>query len=164
VRSPTIPAWFKTIEREANEFAAELLAPRRLVAPILTRGAISLAKAQELADHFDISLTAGARRVVESSGQPAAMVVCQNGRVSWSLRRNGFPYGLPEKGDALPEGTVAAAAWAGYGAALDPEDSEAFRWLPGADDEAYSLSLLESAVRLGDTGQLLVLLWMPDAE
>jgi hypothetical protein len=153
----------KTTEREANEFAAELLAPRHLVGPMLTTGSISLAKGQEIADRFDISLTAGARRVVEWAGEAAALVLCENGHVMWSIRRNGFPYGLPGKGDPIPPGTPAAYVLAGEVGALEPQEIEAIQWLREGEGQR-SLTLLESAVRLGDTGQVLSLLWIPDLE
>lgn len=150
-----------TTEREANEFAAELLAPRHLVDPMLKTGSVSLAKGQEIADRFDISLTAGARRVVEWAGQAAALVLCEDGHVMWSIRRNGFPYGLPGKGDPIPPGTLAAYTWSGDPGALEPQEIEAVHWLAEAE-QAQSLTILESAIRLGETRQVLSLLWAPE--
>jgi len=97
----------RTMETEANAFAAELLAPRKLVTPMLASGAISIRKADEIAEWFDVSLTCVVRRVVEYGKQPAAMVLCDGGKVKWSVRRNGFPYGLPGSGDAIPPGSIA---------------------------------------------------------
>jgi len=153
----------KTTEREANEFAAELLAPRHLVGPMLTTGSVSLAKGQQVADRFEISLTAGARRVVEWAGQAAALVLCDDGHVMWSVRRSGFPYGLPCKGDPIPPGTLAAYTWSGETGALEPQETDAIQWLREGERQ-QSLTMLESAIRLGDTRQVLSLLWIPELE
>lgn len=153
----------KTTEREANEFAAELLAPQHLVNPMLTTGSISLAKGKEIADRFDISLTAGARRVVEWCGQAAALVLCEDGHLVWSIRRGGFPYGLPGKGDPIPSGTLAAYTSSGDPGAFEPQEVGGLHWFQG-EGAPQSLIVLESALPLGDTRQVLSLLWIPDLD
>lgn len=149
------------IETEANRFAAELLAPRKLVASMLKTGALGLAKADEIATRFDISLTCASRRVVEHSGQPGALVLTERGRVSWCVRRHGFPYGLPGKGDRVPPDTIAHFVEHGEGGTTTPRQIDARTWLPMV---AGRFTLMESAIRLGSLEQVLSLLWIPDLE
>ncbi len=151
----------RALETEANAFAAELLAPKRLVTPMLATGAISIRKADEIANQFDISLTCAVRRVVEYGKQSAAMVLCENGKVKWSVRRNGFPYGLPGSGDQIPGGTIARDIQAGGANSIDPRSVERLAWLP---DTSGHFTVMESALQLGSLDQVLSLLWIPDLE
>lgn len=149
------------LETEANSFAAELLAPKKLVTPMLKTGALGLAKAESIAERFDISLTCAARRVVEHGGQPAALVLVEGGRVAWCLRRHGFPYGLPGKGDRVPADTIARFVEHGDAGTRMPRRVDARTWLPMV---AARFTLMESATRLGSLDQVLSLLWIPDLE
>lgn len=149
------------MEAEANAFAAELLAPKRLITPILATGAVSIRKADEIADQFDVSLTSAVRRVVEYGKQPAAMVLSEGGHIRWCLRRNGFPYGLPASGQKIPGGTVARDIQGGGTNSIDPKGVESVAWLP---DSSGRITMMESAIRLGALDQVLSLLWIPDLE
>ncbi len=149
------------IETEANVFAAALLAPKRLVSPLLKTGALSLAKADEIANTFEISLTCAARRVAEHSGQPTALVLTDHGRISWCVRRGGFPYGLPDKGDRVPPETIAHFVEHGEDGTLAPRRVRSTSWLPMTPPR---FTLMESAIRLGSLDQILSLLWIPDLE
>ncbi len=64
-------------ELEANRFAIELLAPRKRLAPTLlqTPDLIHIAK---LSDELHLSKEATARRYVELSGEPIAIVLSHN--------------------------------------------------------------------------------------
>jgi hypothetical protein len=149
------------IETQANLFAAELLAPKRLVAPLLKTGALGLAKADDIANRFDISLTCAARRIVEHSGQPTALVLSEGGRIAWCVRRHGFPWGLPGRGDRVPVDTIAHSVGHGNDDALAPRPVSGSGWLP---DSTGRFRLMESAIRLGALDQILSLLWIPDLE
>jgi hypothetical protein len=151
----------RTLESEANAFAAELLAPRKLVTPLLSTGAISIRRADEIAEQFDISLTCAVRRVVEYSKEPAAMVLCEGGKVKWCVRRNQFPYGLPGSGDRIPPGSIARELLVGRQGSLDPRSVERLIWLPGVSGH---FTMMESAIQLGGLDQILSLLWIPDLE
>ncbi len=151
----------RSIEAEANSFAAELLAPKKLIAPLLRTGAFDLVKAREIAEQFEISLTCAARRLVETCGQPAALVLCEGGRVSWCVRRNGLPYGLPGTGDPVPLETIAADIEAGAESIPEAKEVDMAAWLPMSEVKG---PLMESAVHLGSLGQVVSLLWIPDLE
>lgn len=146
-------------ETEANAFAAELLAPRRLVVPMLSNGALSIRKGSQIADRFDVSLSCAVRRIVELGRQPTAMVLAEAGSVLWCVRRHGFPFGLPSSGEPVPPDTITADIGAGRDGSADPQAVDPAVWLPTARKR---FTLLESAVPLGSTQQVLSLLWIPD--
>jgi hypothetical protein len=151
----------RELEREANAFAGELLAPRKLVSPLLATGPLSMRKAEEIANRFEISLTSATRRVVEHGKQAAAVVLCEGGRIRWSVRRHGFPYGLPGRGERIPAGTIAREVHNGRPDCLDPRRVERLAWLPESDGP---FSVMESAIGLRALDQVVALLWIPDIE
>src|SRR5207245_6151893 len=81
-------------EREASDFAAELLMPRQLVEPLVDRGAIDLERAERVEQIFTVSRVAAALRVCEVTRERAAVVYSQDGVIKWAYRF-GFLSGLP---------------------------------------------------------------------
>lgn len=70
-------------EREANDFATELLMPRKLFAEDARKRDVSIAAALQLGspDYYDVSGMAAAWRIIQTTREPAAMVVSVGGRV-----------------------------------------------------------------------------------
>ncbi len=73
----------KTLEYEANEFAAAILLPERFLAPQCKRGDPSLDHISELADTFDVSLTATALRYLQFCDEACALVFSHGGYMKW---------------------------------------------------------------------------------
>ena len=87
-RKPSVPR----IEREADRYAADLLLPRYLFDPLARQhDRLTIKSVRELADAFDVSLTATAIRLVESRHSPA-MLIC-HGRMGrkWFTRSPDIP-------------------------------------------------------------------------
>jgi len=61
-------------EQDANEFAAALLLPERFLGPLCTHKAPSLELVAELADTFEVSLTATALRYLHFCNEACAVV------------------------------------------------------------------------------------------
>jgi hypothetical protein len=89
-------------EREANTFAIELLAPRRLIWPYLERPA-ELTHALALAGDLEISREAAARRYVALHDECLAVVFSAGDRVRYVEKGRAFPGTAVWAGDALPE-------------------------------------------------------------
>ena len=88
-------------EAEANHFAINLLAPRTRCRRHLV-GVPDLAAIDRLADEFDISREAAARRYVDLHRIPAAVVFARSGVVLYGSRHEGFPFVKLQPGDPLP--------------------------------------------------------------
>jgi hypothetical protein len=90
----------KPRERQANEFAAELLMPRRAVAEDVRARDLSFEFVKRLASSFryDVSITSCALRVVEVTREKCALICYENCRLKWAIRSKGFDYALPPKG------------------------------------------------------------------
>lgn len=77
-------------ESEANSFAIELLTPRHRLKPFL-RGTPELAQVVAMAEEFDISREAAARRFVELHPHDLAVVFCKDNRFVYATCGREFP-------------------------------------------------------------------------
>jgi hypothetical protein len=77
-------------ESQANEFAAALLLPERSFAPLCLTHDPSLDLIIQLANTFDVSLTATALRYSRFCDQPVAVVFSQDGKIKWFRGSNDF--------------------------------------------------------------------------
>lgn len=149
-------------EWEANDFAAELLMPRKLFVADANTRSISIASAIELAgpDLYDVSVMAAVRRIVDTTRHSAAIVVSTNGRVSWSQKSDNCRLWLPGSGDRLDQDTMAAAAYRRVETSEEPRSVPIAAWA----DSARRLrgELLESVYRIDSQEQIVSLLWHVD--
>ena len=154
----------RILEWEANEFAAELLMPRRLFSKDVSRIDFSISQAQRLAGPamYDVSLTAAAWRMVQTSREPCAVVVATAGRVEWIARSSSFRLPLTERHQPLHPDTLAAGTFRGEGSILHPRKVPVGVWL----EEAVSFrgELLESTFGVSQYDQVLSLLWLAGSE
>lgn len=89
-------------EREANIFAIEVLATQRLLTSHLKQAA-ELDHVLEIADRFDISREAAARRYVSLHRECLAVVLTHNGIIRYIDKGEGFPMTSVWVGDSLPD-------------------------------------------------------------
>src|SRR5439155_7062210 len=82
----------KREEWEANDFATELLMPRKLFAEDARKLDVSVVSALKLGatDFYHVSVMAAAWRIVQVTRDAAAMVVSSDGRVEWMFRSDAF--------------------------------------------------------------------------
>ncbi len=147
----------KEIEREADEFAAELLMPTALVQRIIGSNAPSLELIQRIAHRFHASLSAAAWRYCDLAKKPCAIVWSKEGRIDWSKRSESFPFAL-RKGNSLPEGTFARLAFAGLPIPKAPQRLASGSW-GSACDLAKGWKLYEQSKSLPAYGSVVSLLW-----
>lgn len=89
-------------EREANTFSIELLTPRSMLRPHLSPEA-DLRHVVAMADRFDISKEAAARRYVELHDERIAIVFAVDDRIRYVARSEGFPRLARWMGDPVIE-------------------------------------------------------------
>jgi len=114
----------KRQEAEANRFAIEILAPRRACLAFFDNNP-DMAQILTMADAFDISRAAAARRFVELQGDVIAVVFSKEGRLIYAARSEEFPEIAPRKEDLLP----LPPRTSGAGALCPIEDADATFWL-----------------------------------
>jgi len=75
----------RTIETEADAFAAGLLMPSDLLGPLVNRGDLTFSQIEEWANTFMTSVTSTARRSIELSDFPCALIGVREGRVAFTF-------------------------------------------------------------------------------
>jgi len=151
-------------EWEANDFATELLMPRKLFAEDARKLDVSIAAAIKLgaAELYDVSVLAAAWRIVQTTREPAAIVVTANGRVEWMYRSDAFRLPLTERGQPLHPDTMAAAAMREQNGAPDSHEVNSAAWLDY--DVEVRGTLLESTHLIPSLNQTVSLLWLADGD
>jgi Zn-dependent peptidase ImmA (M78 family) len=155
-RTEDIERWHSNIasaEREANEFAAELLLPRKLVAPRLELKNPSLRTISRIADEFSMSLTATIYRFLALTDLACCMIWSEDGHAKWYVRSEAVRLPLPLS--ELPASSSWAAMLFAGGAAADeltevPMDAWLNRW-----DTARVRRVLEHSIALPPYGAVL---------
>ncbi len=92
-----------TTPGQSNQFASDLLLPRRLFVPLAEKKPINLITLHDLAITFQMSLTATALKLVEFGSYPAMLIFNEGGKRKWFIRPRSVPQSLwpttcPEQG------------------------------------------------------------------
>ena len=93
----------RQMEVEANEFASELLMPPRLFQVSLNRRAgIDINHILSMAEEFDVSREAAARRYVAYADEPVAVIFSKEGAIRYVKKHPEFPALNIWSGESLP--------------------------------------------------------------
>jgi Zn-dependent peptidase ImmA (M78 family) len=146
----------KHIEREADDFAAELLMPVSAVRPIMDSARPSLQLIEKIAKRFGTSFAAAAWRYCDLVREPCAIVWSTAGRIIWSKQSEAFRYRLPPK-RPVRKGTLAASIFARIPIPDRPQDVPAGLW---SSDFVEGITLTEQAKALPAYSSVISLLWV----
>lgn len=153
----------KAIELQANEFAASFLLPERFFASLCQVESPSLDFIGQLANKFNVSLTATALRYLLFCGEPCAVVFSQNNRICWFRGSREF-----EKLDLfvdvrsrLDRSSLAAPFFQGQAIRQTQKSVPALAWLRSGRyrDEA---TIKEQSWPMPGYNAVLTLLWVDD--
>lgn len=141
------------LETQANQFAAALLMPSKMMVRMCTDREASLDLARSVTEVFDTSLTAATIRLVDQTAESVAVIMSQAGRIRWF---HGSPAFNDLSGDLglfidvrakLDPRTLAATLFRGLEVPLAYKSTEASAWFtsgrvwPDATVREQSLSL-----------------------
>lgn len=131
-------------EIQANEFAAELLLPRKLFRLDLQRRELDLSHVCEIAVRYAMSKEATARRYVMLHDEPSAVVFSKSGVVRYVIRHEEFPWVDVRPGGPVPKDSI-TARWrkAGDGVS-DWDELEAGIWV---SDETHETLLEQTLIQ-----------------
>jgi hypothetical protein len=150
----------KGFEREANEFAAELLMPEPVVREIAGRSEPSLRLIEQIASSCQTSLSAAGWRFCHLTSHRCAIIWSAIGTVSWSKRSDEFRFGVSLSGVAH-QGTFAYDCRAGRHAPDRPEPVAADLWLD-SQNVAAGARIWEQSKALPLYSSVLTLLWIKE--
>lgn len=159
----------QNIETEADAFAAGLLMPASLLGPLVNEGEMSFADIETWAGDFGTSITSTARRAVELSDFPCALIGVRDGRVAFSFQSqamiDGGCYPRP-RGSNLP--AEALTKWQAFaGGQRLPKQGGAYArsWCQTFEnDRAANAPVTEHYFGVPPTQTLLILLTIPENE
>jgi len=148
-------------EIAANAFASELLMPEEYINSSFSRHEPTFALIESLANDYQVSITAAARRIVKLSNFACALICYMGGKATWFERSEDFPYFLSLK-DSPPRYSGAAALLAGEKPSDRAVISQAIWWAP--EDRKAEIAELYEHSRVIFDGCILTLLFMKDLQ
>jgi len=152
----------ETPELEANEFAAELLLPSRVVRSRFNPKDPTLAGIRAVAREFDTSLTATAYRYLDLNDLRCVMVWSEAHRLVWYRRSETFPFYLPTS-DLPARQSVAGRLFAGEAVVQGLHKVSPELWLDARDAARVQL-LLEDGLFFPNYNAVLSMLWIAEME
>lgn len=145
-------------EREADDFAAELLIPTVVVKARLAHSTPSLRLIETIANECKTSLSASAWRYCDLTTEQCAIVWSEQGKVAWSRVSPEFPFFIG-KGKDIEKASYAHNCFEGGPVPLSPEAVPAHAWI-----ESFNLmggsKILEESRYLPSYESVLTLLWI----
>lgn len=85
----------KNIEIEANRFASALLMPRHLISEKIHSNDLTWVLIKNLSQHYNTSLEATTRRVINISKDMCALIIEENNNMWTPVKSNSFPCFIP---------------------------------------------------------------------
>jgi hypothetical protein len=150
----------KDIERQADDFAAELLIPAAVVASRLVKSLPSLAVIENIADECSASLAASAWRYCDLTGEHCAVVWSAQGKVEWAKRSADFPFFIA-KGKFLEQDSYAYNCFKGEKVPSVPQSVPAEAWIE-SPNLVEGARVYEESRALPSYDSVLTLLWIKD--
>jgi hypothetical protein len=147
-------------ERDADDFAAELLIPTLVVKAHLARRTPSLSAIESVANECTASLSASAWKYCDLTSEQCAIVWSEQGMVSWSRRSPEFPFFL-RKGQTIEQASYASNCFKGERVPSAPEPVPADAWIDSFNLKAGSIIHEESRF-LPSYDSVLTLLWIKE--
>jgi Zn-dependent peptidase ImmA (M78 family) len=151
----------KELEREADEFAAELLMPKDTVEPIVKSRQPSISAIEEIAQMCSTSLSAAAWRYMDITSDRCAAAWSTHRMVAWAKRSREFGYSL-QKGKTIEKGTFAHDCFNLIQVPNEPEPVVANLWIESSHlpDGA---KIFENSKALPAYTSVLSVLWIKHA-
>lgn len=142
-------------EPEANAFAAELLMPEALVAPLCDVRTVSWDAVRVVATTFSVSMTAAALRFVSLTPERVCLVCAKDGAILWTAATDDF--GPRPHRDARVQPFTESYDWFTKGTIEPrPQTVDASAWIASASDEE---TLVEHLLAIPRRRVTMSLLW-----
>lgn len=117
-------------EKEANQFAAELLMPSDLFTRKIKRKKLELPLIEEMAEYFGASKTAAFLRYRDLGEFPVMIIFIEDGLIKWKSFSKDFPYQWLPYGEKVPAFTVAGDLFYRQVEEKRPAKVDAMEWFP----------------------------------
>ena len=148
----------KKSEKDADEFAAELLIPSDEVHAVINSAQPSLQLISRVAEQYETSLSASGWRYCDIVSIPCAIVWSTNRVIQWFRKSDSFSF-LLRRGVSVPDASYAMAAYKGERVPEQPETVPAGEWIehPRLVEGA---EIWEQSLKLPWYDSVITLLWV----
>ena len=146
-------------ESDANIFAAELLMHKPWFGKFVKERKINMDVLKELAEYFNVSLTAAAIRYAKIGKYPVAVIMSTNGVVKWSYINEYFPFRWIPNGYKLREESSAYDYFQGKEVQTCDDLVPAHTWFSEDFNCPKDVYLREQNVVMNNYHSVLTLLW-----
>lgn len=117
-------------EKEANDFAAELLMPSNLFIEKVKGNRLSLSLIEDTANFFGTSLTSTFLKYRNLGDFPVMIIFSEDNVVKWKQHSHDFPFQWLPINSEVPAYTVAGDYFSGNGLEDEPVKVDAIEWFP----------------------------------
>lgn len=149
----------KRNEENANIFAAELLMPRPWFNDYIIKRDINFELIKEIANHFNVSLSAAAFRYVNIGKYPTAVIYSKDGVVKWSAFHDYFPFKFIPPGYKIRKETTVYDFFTGKTMQTCDDLIPAKVWFAEDYKSKESTYFYEQSVAMPSYNAVLTLLW-----
>ncbi|MDP2038558.1 MAG: ImmA/IrrE family metallo-endopeptidase [Ignavibacteria bacterium] len=146
-------------EKNANEFAGELLMHEPWFISFTAKTKFGAGLILEIADHFNVSLTAAALKYSLIGPRECAVVFCRDGSVEWSSINKAFKYQFIRSKSKVASLSYAHDFFSGKPVPSAPEEIPAEAWFSECNLNIKDL-LLEFCFPMPNYNSVLVVVWM----
>jgi hypothetical protein len=150
----------KDRERQADEFAAELLIPSSIFKSIIATSSPSLAVIEGIATDTLTSLSAAGWRYCDLTGERCAFVWSSKGKIVWAKRSDDFRFGLP-RDKWIEKDTYAFDCFQNQSVPTEPRSVPADLWLR-PDNMQSGAMIWEESRFLPNFESAVTLLWIKE--
>lgn len=148
-------------ELEASKFAAELLMPEAMFAPLVVDSQEpSLERIKELSVIFGTSIQAAAIQFVKMTREQCFFIITKDGNVNWMTSSKFMDFRLREK-PAIQRHSCIADAHRSATKRARAQNVPAYFWLEGFSSST-KCCITEDSMVLGNSGLAYTLLWIHD--
>lgn len=145
-------------ELEASAFASALLMPAKMFEPLSRTAVPSLSYVAELAQRFQVTLTAAAMRYIEFCPHRCCLVASTGGKIRYHRKTDDFGYFITPR-ESLNAATYAADFFNGDRLPVGMRQVNATAWLEGKRIDSNK-TIQEESIPMPSYDSVLTLLWI----
>lgn len=145
-------------ELEASTFAGALLMPAKMFEPLCRTAMPSLGHVAQLAEQFQVTLTAAAMRYIQFCPHRCCLVASTGGKIRYHRKTEDFGYFIAPREDVSPA-TYAADFFKGERLSAGMQDVKATAWLEGKRIDSSKM-IREESIAMPSYDSVLTLLWI----
>lgn len=148
-------------EVEANEFASELLMPRKIFKDYVANKPFNLNLIKELADYFETSITSTAIKYTDFGHEYVGIVFSQDGKIKWVRINQNLPLQFIQVGLPVPVYSVVSDFYKSRSVPKTPVALDAFIWFFGdfKMDDYSKAKIYEQVFPIVSINSALSILW-----